>query len=264
MPELPEVETVRKQLESELVGEEVVAVEVRREKCYQGERGLAGKIEQVRRAGKYLFIGMGEKGLAVHLKMTGRLVIGEPWYETAKHTRVVMRLASGRTLYFWDTRTFGYVKHESDIKRAEKEVRQKLGPEPWEMNENTFIGKIQKSSRAIKNIILDQNVIAGVGNIYANDALWEARLKPQRGGSSLTRNEARRLLVAIKKVLERGLAAGGASDNSYVDAYGNKGSYQTEFLVYGRTGDKCDRCKLPLVYGKVGGRGTWWCEGCQR
>lgn len=266
MPELPEVETVRRQLAEEILGEEIVSVEIRRKSCYEGVGEPIGEvIKQVRRVGKYLFIYFSSgRGLAIHLKMTGRLVVDDQWYEKAPHTRVVMRLRSGRSLYYWDMRTFGYVKYQIDIARVEKAIASKLGPDPWEMSKKELKKKLGKTGRAIKEAILDQTLIAGVGNIYANDGLHLAGILPQREARGLDGDEVGRLLESLRVVMERGLETNGASDNSYVDARGMKGEYQNEFRVYGKRGEKCMECGRELEYGKVGGRGTWWCKNCQR
>lgn len=278
MPELPEVETVRRQLAQEIVGEEIAGVEVRDKKCFVGqpETLIGEKIKQVRRVGKYLLVVFESgRGLVVHLKMTGRLIINKPthertnkptdkFYETATHTRVVMKLRSGRTLYYWDTRKFGYVKHVEDIRKQELGISQKLGPEPWDLSDADLLRKLQKTGRKVKEILLDQTNLAGVGNIYANDALHLAGIDPRRTAKSLESTEVKSLLAAIRRVMERGLATNGASDNSYLDAYGEKGAYQNEFRVYGKTKGKCITCEGDLSYGKVGGRGTWWCDNCQK
>ncbi len=274
MPELPEVETVRRQLEAEVVGEVIEGVEVRKEKMFVGDpASLKGeKITRVARAGKYLLVYFeSSRGLIIHLKMTGRIVVetseirkSELDYFMAKHTRVVINLASGRKIFFWDTRMFGYIRVENNLQDAIDNLQKKLGPEPWGISDTAFLGKLKKTKRAIKNVILDQSILAGVGNIYASDALWSAGIDPRREASSLSRQEAKKLLASIVRVLDRGLATGGASDNSYVDAYGQKGSYQNEFLVYRKTGEQCPRCGRELVRVVVGGRGSWVCEGCQR
>jgi len=254
MPELPEVETIRRQLDKVLIGQRVLSVEVREPKNYIGEDLSGAIVSATERVGKYLYIVMQDgRAWEIHLKMTGRLVWQRGEYETSPYTRVVLTFTRGK-LYFWDVRKFGYIKQVGS-------ERVHLGPEPRELTDKQFFAKLQKTGRAIKNVLLDQKVLAGVGNIYANDSLWEAQILPQRRAKSLTREESKRLLNRIVKVLGRGLATGGASDNSYVDARGEKGTYQNEFRVY--RGGKCKRCRRVLMYGKVGGRGTWWCETCQ-
>jgi len=265
VPELPEVETVRRQLAKEIIGEEIVGIEVRQEKCFAGKRNVVKEeIVGVNRVGKYLFVEfVSGRGLAIHLKMTGRLVIDNKWYETAGHTRVVVRLASGRSLYYWDTRMFGYVRVVERIGEEIERVKNKLGSEPWKIGEGEFLAKLQKTSRKVKDVLLDQSLLAGVGNIYANDSLHVAGISPLRPARSLRVSEVGKMLVAIREVMERGLKAGGASDNSYLDAYGKKGRYQDEFVVYGKTRGQCPSCGRELKYLKVSGRGTWYCDYCQ-
>ncbi len=266
MPELPEVETVRKQLEQEILGAQIESTVVREEKIFIGNYNeLSGKkITKVGRVGKYLFVYFqGDSGLVIHLKMTGRLVLRDPWYESANHTRVVINLVDGRKIYYWDTRKFGYLKLHNDLSSTHTQLKVKLGPEPWDISDIDFMRKLQKTGRSIKEVILDQSILAGVGNIYANDGLWLAGIDPRRKAKSLKQSEAKKLLQSLCTVLERGLVVGGASDNTYRDFYGGRGGYQDEFLVYGRTGNPCNKCGLALKRVVVGGRGSWVCEKCQ-
>lgn len=265
MPELPEVETIRKQLEQRVVGAVIVGVEVRRASCYLGEPwDKQERVVKVERSGKYLFVYFESGyGLIIHLKMTGRLVIDVAEYGRLPHTRVVMKLKDGRSLYYWDARTFGYVKYVKDIASEHHTQQSQLGPDPWRIKEAEFYRLTQRYAREIKNLILDQSVLAGVGNIYANDGLWEAKIDPRRAAKSLSRAEAKNLLLSLRKVMERGLLTGGASDNSYVNALGERGSYQDEFRVYRRTGEPCQRCGTKLERIVVGGRGSWYCHQCQ-
>ena len=276
MPELPEVETIRKQMESELPGEIIMGVEVvRGNKCFVGDANIViGKrITGIGRQGKYLFVYFDdESGLQIHLKMTGRLVLEqknrniecrELNYARADHTRIVIEFASGRKLYYWDTRMFGYLRTELNIVEAEKTIKQKLGADPWEITENELMRKLQKTGRTIKYTILDQAIISGVGNIYANDGLFLAGIDPRRKAVSIGVKEVKRLLESLRSVMEKGLLTSGASDNTYRDFYGKSGSYQNEFLVYGKTKGECPQCARPLLYTKIGGRGSWICENCQ-
>ena len=193
MPELPEVETIRKQLEKEILGAEIVGIEVRDKRCWSGEWKENEKIGGGERVGKYLFVKFESgKGLQVHLKMTGRIVLGKDLgsseYNEAKHTRVVVNLKDGRKIYYWDTRMFGYVKVVDSWKFAVGSIKQKLGPEPWDISDIDFLRKLQKTGRAIKEVILDQKILAGVGNIYGNDGLWMAGIDPRRIAKSLKLN----------------------------------------------------------------------------
>lgn len=277
MPELPEVETVRRQLEKELVGAEIQSVEVREEKIFVGiPKSIHGeKIVKFGRVGKYLFVYFASnKGLVIHLKMTGRLILQSQIlnsqilksmdYDAAKHTRVVINLVDGRKVYYWDIRKFGYVRLENDLQSAITSLRKKMGPEPWDLSNDELLGKLKRTGRSIKEAILDQNILSGVGNIYANDALWLAGIDPRRISRDLTLKEVAKLRASLCIVLEKGLSVGGASDNTYRDFYGDKGSYQNEFLTYGRTGEPCNKCGTKLVRIVVGGRGTWVCGKCQK
>lgn len=264
MPELPEVETVRKQLYKEFIGDVVGEIEVRKEKIFQGDpEELRGeKVVDVTRHGKWLLIHFASgKGMESHLRMTGRLVMDDE-YDTMPHTRVVVNWKSGKKLYYWDTRMFGYLRVVSSVRETQKEIEKKLGPEPFDMNVDDLMVKLKKTSRKIKDVIIDQSIMAGVGNIYANDALWLSRILPTRKANGLSKKEAESLLSGLVDVLNKGLETGGASDNTYRDMYGEKGGYQKEFLVYG--GGKCSECGRELRYSKVSGRGTWHCENRQR
>ena len=267
MPELPEVETIRKQLTESLIGDTIGSIEIRDRAIFIGdEKTLAGeKLLKVGRVGKYLFVHfVSGRGIGIHLKMTGRLVLHQEDYEEVPYTRAVITFVSGRKVYYWDTRKFGYLRVVEDIAGEESATKQKLGPEPWEIDEIEFLRKLQKTGRTIKDVILDQSIMAGVGNIYANDALWLAGIWPARKANKIGLKEAKKLLESIRAVMERGLATGGASDNTYRDFYGNRGSYQNEFLVYGKTKGECPKCRRALLYTKIGGRGTWVCENCQK
>jgi formamidopyrimidine-DNA glycosylase len=140
---------------------------------------------------------------------------------------------------------------------------QKMGKEPWDISDKELLGKLKKTTRPIKEAILDQSILAGVGNIYANDGLWLAGIDPRRKANSLKLKEIKKLRESLCVVLKRGLAVGGASDNTYRDFYGERGSYQDEFLTYGRTGESCNKCGTKLKRIVVGGRGSWICEKCQ-
>jgi len=266
MPELPEVETIRRQLSEKILGQAIVGVEVHRERCYIGIKKLRGeRIKSIKRTGKYLFILFeSQHGLVVHLKMTGRLVYDVDFYETAPHTRVVLTLGEGHKLYFWDVRTFGYIKYEEKIEEIFEKQSARIGQEPWQMTTDEFYTLCQKYKRPIKNLILDQGLVGGVGNIYANDGLWEAGIDPRRGANTLSKKEAKLLLMGLCKVMERGLITGGASDNSYVNALGQKGKYQEEFRVYKRTGQACLACGNKIERVVVGGRGSFVCIKCQK
>lgn len=274
MPELPEIETVKLQLGKVLVGQKLLEVKVLSSKVVKSDLSkLKGKsVKSVKRAGKVLLIDFGpDLALGFHFKMTGQLVYeaggkrivgGHPSEDfvnklPSAHTRVVFHL-SGGTLYFNDQRLFGWVE-------INPKFIDKLGPEPFEITTDEFVKRIQKSKRAIKLTIMDQEVISGVGNIYANDGLWEAKINPQIPSHKLQKEQLELLLEKIKVVLREGIKYGGATaaDAKYIDLHGLGGHYQEHFRVYDREGLPCLRCKSIIRKFVLGGRGTYVCDKCQ-
>jgi len=284
MPELPEVETIRRQLERVVKGQRVRRVKVGHKKSFRGKVGeVEGKrIRGVGRRAKMLVVEL-EKGknLLIHLKMTGQLVYeskkgrtvgGHPtsdWVKKlpSKHTRVVMELEKGK-LFFNDMRVFGWIK-VVDNEGLMREFKD-LGPD---VNRAEFTVKhlkeiLESSGRAVKLILLDQKKLAGVGNIYANDGLYCAGVDPRRSGKEVVKDGAavKRLFRCLKRVIDKGIKYGGAtaSDDSFVNAVGLGGKYQKHFLVYEKKGKKCRRCERKIKKVKLGGRGTYFCPGCQK
>ena len=276
MPELPEVEIIRIQLEKFLTGREIIGVEVRNRKILaDGEKNLlGGKIIGVRRFGKVVVIDLdNDYSALMHLKLTGQLVFQGPNLP-GKHTHVIFSLSGGKKLYFNDLRKFGWIKIVKSQEVKTESFIAKLGPEPLvstrgkPLNVLTlekFKEILSKSSRSIKIILMDQAKISGLGNIYANDALWLAGISPTKESKKLRTEEQEKLYKAIHTVLKAGLKYGGASDQFYLDAKGAKGHYQEHFLVYGRAGQICQHCnKTKIEKIKLGGRGTYFCPACQR
>jgi len=275
MPELPEVETIRTQLSKKLVGLVLQSIDFQDEKVARFlnkqllQKILRQKILAVKRRAKVFFLEIkGDYLLAFHLKMTGQVILKGQLSEHLpnKHTRAILQFFKNTTLYFQDLRKFGWLKI-LPVKDWEKRLfKYKLGPEPFKKDFSlAYLKKIlQKSSRPIKVLLLDQAKIAGIGNIYANEALFLARINPQKRANRLTNNEAENLYKQIKFVLQKGIDLGGASDNNYLDAYGAKGKFQEHFLVYRRQGKPCLNCQLIIKRISLGGRGTYYCEKCQR
>ncbi len=282
MPELPEVETIARELDKVLPGKKIVGVEVRRAKSFVGNsKELVGvTIDRVDRRAKMTIIGFRsfDKVLVVHLKMTGQLIYlsgnhrvvgGHPtpdWVADlpSKYTRVIIEFSDGAELYFNDLRVFGWLKLMSVAKF--EGVANKLPPDVTakEFTLDYFSQVLAKSGRAIKLVLLDQGKFGGVGNIYANDALYLARIDPKRKAKDLSKIEAEELYGAVKKVINLGIKYGGASVDKYVDAAGVGGKYQEHFLVYQKDGTKCKRDGTIIKKIKIGGRGTYYCPGCQK
>ncbi len=282
MPELPEVETIRRQLKAVLVGKTIAKVEVLRSKSFGGDpESLTGWIiKDVQRKSKVLeilFRGKTEM-VVVHLKMTGQLVFlgkgrkvvgGHPtadWVNSlpSKHTRVVWTFNGGDKLFFNDMRVFGWMKlMEKD--KYDKEVR-KMAPDiiDDDFTLEYFTEILRKSRKPVKLVLLDQDKMGGLGNIYVNDALFLAGIRPERKSESLSEVEIKKLHEAVVKVINLGIKYGGASSSNYVDVSGLGGTYQDHFLVYKREGQKCLNCEEKIKKIKLGGRGTFFCVHCQK
>lgn len=288
MPELPEVETIRRGLELGLVGQCVAAVEVVNAKSFPvGFENIATHVEGhgVRHCGrraKVLILEMDNGySLLFHLKMTGQLVLvkldgerfagGHPTGSMSaslpdKSTRLWMRLESGDTLFFNDQRKFGWVKLIPTAEIGNDPLVRRLGPEPLtdDFTLDGFTVAVQRHGRAsIKSIILDQSNVSGVGNIYADEALHLARIHPSRLGGSLNSAEIKRLWRAIMETIALGIEYGGTSFTNYVNALGQKGDYLEHARVFRRQGDPCLVCGTMIEKLRVAGRGTHVCPKCQ-
>ena len=263
MPELPEVETVRRSL-AHLAGSRILAAEFRCPRVLRGgdpdemASRLAGRrIAAVTRRGKFLFIELeGGPLLLVHLGMTGRLLLGA---EPGRHTHAVFTLDRGVLLYD-DSRQFGCLElHETVPARVAK-----LGPEPLEIGFEEFARALKKRRTRLKALLLDQTFLRGLGNIYADESLFRARLHPLAVAATLGRERARRLYDAIAGVLTEAIEAGGSSVSDYVDGNGRKGFFQFSHCVYRRTGEPCQACGTPIRRTLVAQRGTHYCPRCQK
>ncbi len=271
MPELPEVETIRGQLEKHLVGHKILGVEVASPKTLsQGkEKLIGGRVKSVRRLGKVLITDL-NNGLSflIHLKLTGQVVYGSSRFPNRpnKYTRVIFKLDKGGELFFNDSRKFGWIRVEATPDVAKERFVSRLGPEPLrDLTGAGFTRILSSSRRPIKILLMDQAKLSGVGNIYANDALWLAKINPKRPANALTASQTQTLFRAILKVLRDGIKYQGASDQWYVTAEGKKGSYQEHFLAYGRDSQPCRRCRQgKFVKYYLGGRGTYACPVCQK
>lgn len=288
MPELPEVETIRRQLEHELIGSRITSIDAPLPKMIRGglrllkRRAVGRQVEGVGRRGKYLLWYMaGGWTIIIHLKMTGQLIYrrgatmhvgGHPIPGGAeglpnKYSHVIFSFPRQARVYFNDQRQFGFVEavrtDDLDTYFAER----RMGPEPLgrSFTETFFCDVLtRRSGMTIKQLLLDQTAIAGIGNIYALESLYDAGIRPQRRASSITQAEAQRLYRSIKKVLRAAIKAQGSSSENYVDAYGQPGRYKPQLKVYGRGGEACGRCGTTIRRITLGGRGTTYCPYCQR
>ena len=274
MPELPEVETIARGLAHTIVGKTIARTEIRLQKMAVAPEGIdfgraiaGGRIVGVARRGKYAVIEVdtGRKrrfSLVTSLRMTGRLVVQKPEEPDFPGTHVVLHFTDGTRLSFADVRTFGRMRL---VARGEQ-WDESLGIEPLSsgFTPEGFIGMLAGRMTPIKALLLDQRRVAGIGNIYACEALWEAGIRPSRPAKALTKPAIRRLHHAIVDVLSRAIDMRGTSVDDYVDAQGVRGGFQNVLAVYGKTGEPCTRCGTPIVRTVLGQRGTWWCKSCQR
>ena len=271
MPELPEVETIARGLANAVAGKTVAAVAVRLPKVALApaglsfERSLTGQtLVRIGRRGKWVVAELADGGrLAVHLRMTGQLVVQAPGTtEPHPYTNVLLTFTDGTRLCFADVRQFG-------------RIRLLAAGDPWDADggieplsegftSEAFVSMLVGRRTPIKTFLLDQTRIAGIGNIYACEALWEAGIRPSRPSHTLSRPARRRLHDAVRNVLRRAIEARGTSVDDYVDAEGLRGGFQNQLAVYGRLGEPCPRCGKPIVRTVIGQRGTWWCRGCQK
>lgn len=274
MPELPEVETIVRGLARGIVGKTIARVEIRLPKMAVAPDGTdfqravaGGRIVDVSRRGKYAVIEVESRKraalrLVTSLRMTGRLVVQKPGEPDFPGTHIVLHFADTARLSFADVRTFGRMR----LVEPGEQWDQSLGIEPLSLGftPEGFLGMLAGRMTPIKALLLDQRRIAGIGNIYACEALWEAGIRPSRPAKALTKPAVRRLYHAIVDVLTRAIEMRGTSVDDYVDAEGLRGGFQNALAVYGKAGESCSRCGAPIVRTVLGQRGTWWCKSCQR
>ncbi len=266
MPELPEVETIKNELSPHVLGRSIKGVDVfwnkmvRRPSLAAFKRGITGKkILRLSRRGKYLFFHLGGGVLVMHMKMTGSLLV-DP--SDDKYSRAIFHLDDGSAVHFRDPRKFGVMWLADD----ESAVNDMLGVEPFDPAFTpAALGKILKDRKApVKPVLLDQSLIAGIGNMYADEALFEARIHPLKSAGKLSPVEIKKLHRAILHVLQKALARGGASIRNYIRPEGEPGTAHDEFVVAHGVGKDCPGCGGKIERIVVRGRGTYLCPRCQR
>ncbi len=282
MPELPEVETIKLGLAKKLIGKKISKITIYNKKSFLGnpKKIQDKKILKVGRRAKNLIIGFDKVNLLIHLKMTGQLIYidkgkrvagGHPshdWHDDLpnKHTRVEYLFADGSKLFFNDLRKFGWCKilDDQDLDKA----LEGFGPEPFSGNFNLDYLKLQAKrvpNRTIKQFLMDQTIIAGIGNIYNDETLFLSKIHPQTKVQKLRDADWEKIIKNAVKVLKKGIKYGGTTDSDYVDAEGKQGGMQNYLNVYHRTGEKCkNKCGGTIERIKVGGRGTYFCPNCQK
>jgi len=281
MPELPEVETIARRLRAVMIDKSIAIIDVLREKSFVGEseRLIGAQIAGVERRSKILSFELSNGlYLLIHLKMTGQLIFvahdtriggGHPTADfieslPSKHTRVIITFTDETKLFFNDMRVFGWIKIV-DKSGLDREY-QHFAPDiiSAEITFTYLLQKLSKRSQPIKQVIMDNSVVAGVGNIYASDALHLAKIDPRKNASVLSRAEVNRLLSAMKNVIQLGIINGGATIHDYKNVDGLTGHYQDIRRVYAREGELCDACGATIIRIKQGGRSTFYCPHCQQ
>lgn len=273
MPELPEVETVKRSLGKKLVGRKITGVTIYLPKVIHlqdpeefEQQIISKQITGLSRRGKYLLINLtGKLTLVIHLRMTGQLVFKKPT-RPVKHTHVVFKLDDDHELHFIDTRQFGRIILTPSESIKTLPGLKDLGVEPLgdKFSRSFLRGELRRRRSKIKSLLLDQTFIAGLGNIYVDEALHRARINPQRTASSLTPREVANLYHAIREVLKEGIENRGTTFRDYVDGDGRAGNYQELLRVYNREGQPCLNCETKITRIKLGGRSSYFCPRCQK
>ena len=255
MPELPEVETVVRSLAPIITGQQILRTEIRLPRLFKGEPPNGRVIESVTRHGKFIVLTLAPRGfLIVHLGMTGKLRWNAPH---EKHTHVIFTLSNGELTYT-DARTFGRIESAEEL----PERVSRLGPDALAIPEAEFLERLQARKGRIKSRLLNQLFLRGVGNIYADEALFRAGVHP--AARTVSRKRALLLHAAVQQVLAEAVAARGSSISDYVDAENQRGSFQDQHRVYGRTGEPCVACGTPVRRMIITQRSSHYCPKCQR
>lgn len=280
MPELPEVETIARRLRQVILDKKISRVDVRRDKSFQGDLAqvIGTTITSVTRKAKVLRLELSSGvSLLIHLKMTGQLIYDESgkrvggghptddWVESlpSKHTRVVLDFEQPGTLYFNDMRVFGWIKVVT-LEEVEKEMAS-YAPDitDSQISPKYLVKVFSRRTQPIKQVIMDNAIVAGIGNIYANDALNLAKINPLRPAKSLTKKEVQSLYEAAVAVITKGIELGGATIDNYRNVDGMAGGYQDVVRVYQKEGGSCPNCGSKIIRIKQGGRSTFYCPSCQ-
>ncbi len=269
MPELPEVTTIVNDINSKIIGRTITEARLTsfgenlRVKSKQDlDQLLTGKrIEKAERKAKYLLLRLSSgDNLVIHLKLTGQFILREKTARPDEFTRMILNLDDGKQLRFNDRNGAAEAFISTDLASIEASY----APDAFEINPDLLVKNLQNSARkTIKEAIVDQKVIAGVGNIYADEALFVAKINPFQGPKTLTAEEVSRLLSAISQVLNEGIEHRGTTIDSYRDLLGNPGTNQNYLRVYGRTGKPCPNCRTPIEYTEINSRRTHYCSNCQ-
>ncbi len=287
MPELPEVETIRKDLEQKITKRKILAIEIRKPKIiknttkYFQQNLIGNQFTSVERIGKLLILKLKKHHLylLIHLKMTGQLIYIDPSTVIAgghsqaneiktlpnKHTHCLIKFANQGTLYFNDLRQFGYMQIVTTQQLTD--IKQKYGIEPLTKNFTlqSLTNIFSRRSTTLKSILLNQQIIAGIGNIYADEICFASQIHPATPANQLTPNQIKKIYTHTKKIINQAIKYRGTTTNNYRDSHGQKGNYSQFLQVYGHTNQKCPRCRQAKIQKiRLVGRGTHYCPICQK
>ncbi|MCX5775790.1 MAG: bifunctional DNA-formamidopyrimidine glycosylase/DNA-(apurinic or apyrimidinic site) lyase [Firmicutes bacterium] len=272
MPELPEVETIKTVLIPIVKDAKITGVDVRDFKMIKSDKKLFAvtligqTIHDVTRVGKFLIFHLSNDLVLIsHLRMEGKYRELLPGDQASKYARIIFSFADGRRLAYDDSRRFGIMKLSTEDRYRHEEPLLMVGPEPFDIKDITSMyAKYQRSGKAVKQMLLDQTVMAGLGNIYADEVLFRCRIHPETPSNRITMKQLQEIVDQSVIVLSGAIKAGGSTVRTYHAAHGIDGTFQTELLAYGRVGEPCAYCQTPLRKIQVGGRGTTFCPRCQR
>lgn len=276
MPELPEVETVVRTLKKQIKGKTFKKINIRYGKILKTDTETAFKkkligqtINDIKRAGKHIIFILDDYALISHLRMEGKYYIFKNSNEVEvgrEHVMIEFEMSDGTIIFYHDTRRFGTM-HLLPLKEyMGLDPLNKLGPEPWDPKCTTeyMFDKIKNKKTAIKTVLLDQTIMAGLGNIYVDEVLFDCKINPTTPACNITKKQVAQLIESSKKIMEFAISLGGTSINSYTSSLGVSGKFQNELKVHTMKGKECPRCKTIISKSKVNGRGTYTCEKCQK
>jgi formamidopyrimidine-DNA glycosylase (fpg) len=267
MPELPEVETVRRTLMNFIIGKEIKEISVYYDKIIKGDteqfvKSLEGQtIQNIDRIGKYLIFILGKSAFISHLRMEGKYNLVDSSQPINKHEHAIFCFSDGTQLRYHDTRKFGRLELVNKETYGQDLPLNKLGAEPWQADEQEIYAKIHKSSLAIKTLLLNQSIMTGIGNIYANEICFQMKMHPKTLGKDISKKRVKELIEVAKEILEKAIAEGGTSIHSF-DANGITGLFQVQLQVHMQK--TCSVCNGEVTKEMVGGRGTYYCKECQK
>jgi len=267
MPELPEVETIRQQLKEKILGKEIEEVIVKDKRSIKGisknkfiKKVTHQKFMDILRRGKVLIFKLKENlFIVVHLRLTGWFILSK---EIEKFSRVIFKLSDGYLLNFCDSRMFGEIKLMEEWQNLP--IIKEMGPEPLELDFDRFFKLFEKKKTKIKPLLMDQKFLAGVGNVYSQEALFCAGIHPERRADKISEEEYKKLFKCLISILKKAIKMKGSSVDTYRQIDGEEGEYISFLKVYQKEGAPCVRCKTPIKRKIIGGRGTYFCPHCQK